>query len=71
MEGQKVEELREVKKELGLLEKQIRNGEEEKKLVENELRSSAGGENKHTEELKRLRKRNEGLGGDQDIVKRG
>lgn len=29
-------ELREVKKELGLLEKQIRNGEEEKKLVENE-----------------------------------
>lgn len=61
MEGQKVEELREVKKELGLLEKQIRNGEEEKKLVENERDQAREGENKHTEELKRLRKRNEGL----------
>lgn len=61
IDGQKLEKLREVKNELVLLEKQIGNGEEEKRLIEKERDQARKGENCRTEELKRLRKENEGL----------
>lgn len=61
MDWQKVGELREVKKELSLLEKQTWSGEEEKEFVKKERDQARGVENKLAEELKKLRKENEDL----------